>query len=872
MHKYFRIFLILFLTLFIGICSPETVRAQSMKREQSVKVDDLSDDQIRLMMQRAKSMGYSDQNIIQYARSQGLSAIEMSKLSRRINKIRSGDNKRKSSISDFQEEKKREILTDYLTQLAFEEEQKEIELEDLPINQNFGYSVFNDETRKLSFETNLNFPPPPNYVLGIGDEIVIDIFGASEWNYTESIQPNGKLFLSNVGPIYLNGLTLKEAQTKIKNRLSSVYVELSGTTPSTFLQVSIGMVRNISVNIVGEVNVPGTYTINALTTVFNALYAAGGPTLMGTLRDIKVFRQSEQIATVDIYEFLLKGNSNSNIHLQHNDVIIIGPYKSRIELQGAVKRPGFYETLENETFSDLLTYAGGFVSNAYEERISITRSNNASKKVLDIYKNQFEEFNLKDGDVFSVGEIQNRFENRIIIKGAVFRPGPYALKDDITVKKLIDLADGLTGDAFTGRALLTRMYPNYSIETLSLNLEKILSGEMEDVKLQKEDVLQINSIYDFEEEKFVRITGEVNNPGVYRFSDNFSLKDLIFQAKGLKKAAKGGTAFISRRPPQQSAYAQIETEQLAITDNLKVSSNEYLLRPFDHVTIRKNPSYFEEKSIQILGQVNLPGTYPIESADERISDVIGKANGLNEFAYPAGATLIRKSEFNRNSNDQQEKKSNLLNFLNNMDTTLYSESDLVVINKINEELGYDQNKNNPKNENLSALAQKNRIKEISNNNTGADINLKEAESIALDLTNILSNPGSIDDLILEDGDIINIPKKLSTVSVMGKVLYPNTIGFESSKGLKYYINEAGGFNNRAKRKHTYVVYANGNAAKTNNFLGIKFYPKIAPGTEIIVPEKPIKVGVNTGDIIAISTSLITSLTLIGVTLLNNTLN
>ena len=872
MHKYFRIFLILFLNLFIGICSPETVRAQSMKREQSVKVDDLSDDQIRLMMQRAKSMGYSDQNIIQYARSQGLSAIEMSKLSRRINKIRSGDNKRKSSISDFQEEKKREILTDYLTQLAFEEEQKEIELEDLPINQNFGYSVFNDETRKLSFETNLNFPPPPNYVLGIGDEIVIDIFGASEWNYTESIQPNGKLFLSNVGPIYLNGLTLKEAQTKIKNRLSSVYIELSGTTPSTFLQVSIGMVRNISVNIVGEVNVPGTYTINALTTVFNALYAAGGPTLMGTLRDIKVFRQSEQIATVDIYEFLLKGNSNSNVHLQHNDVIIIGPYKSRIELQGAVKRPGFYETLENETFSDLLTYAGGFVSNAYEERISITRSNNASKKVLDIYKNQFSEFNLKDGDVFSVGEIQNRFENRIIIKGAVFRPGPYALKDDITVKKLIDLADGLTGDAFTGRALITRMHPNYSIETLSLNLEKILSGEMEDVKLQKEDVLQINSIYDFEEEKFVRITGEVNNPGVYRFSDNFSLKDLIFQAKGLKKAAKGGTAFISRRPPQQSAYAQIETEQLAITDNLKVSSNEYLLRPFDHVTIRKNPSYFEEKSIQILGQVNLPGTYPIESADERISDVIGKANGLNEFAYPAGATLIRKSEFNRNSNDQQEKKSNLLDFLNNMDTTLYSESDLVVINKINEELGYDQNKNSPKNENLSALAQKNRIKEISNNNTGADINLKEAESIALDLTNILSNPGSIDDLILEDGDIINIPKKLSTVSVMGKVLYPNTIGFESSKGLKYYINEAGGFNNRAKRKHTYVVYSNGNAAKTNSFLGIKFYPKIAPGTEIIVPEKPIKVGVNTGDIIAISTSLITSLTLIGVTLLNNMLN
>ena len=251
MHKYFRTFLILFLNLFIGICSPETVRAQSMKREQSVKVDDLSDDQIRLMMQRAKSMGYSDQNITQYARSQGLSAIEISKLSRRINKIRSGDNKRKSSISDFQEEKKREILTDYLTQLAFEEEQKEIELEDLPINQNFGYSVFNDETRKLSFETNLNFPPPPNYVLGIGDEIVIDIFGASEWNYTESIQPNGKLFLSNVGPIYLNGLTLKEAQTKIKNRLSSVYAELPGTTPSTFLQVSIGMVRNISVNIVG---------------------------------------------------------------------------------------------------------------------------------------------------------------------------------------------------------------------------------------------------------------------------------------------------------------------------------------------------------------------------------------------------------------------------------------------------------------------------------------------------------------------------------------------------------------------------------------------------------------------------------------------
>ena len=872
MHKCFRFFLFLFLHFFIGICIIETVSSQSIKREQSVKVDNLSDDQIRMMMQRAKSMGYSDQNIIQYARSEGLSAMEISKLSRRINKLRAGDNKRKSSISDFQEEKKKEVLTDYLTQLAFEEEQKKIELENLPINQNFGYSVFNDETRKLSFETNLNFPPPPDYVLGVGDEIVIDIFGASEWNYTESIQPNGKLFLRNVGPIYLNGLTLREAQTKIKNRLASVYVELSGAAPKTFLQVSIGMIRNISINIVGEVNVPGTYTINALSTVFNALYAAGGPTLMGTLRDIKVYRQSKQISTIDIYDFLLFGNSNSNIHLQHNDVIIIEPYKNRIELQGAIKRPGFYETLENETLENLLTYAGGFISNAYEKRIRVTRSNDASKQVLDIYKTQFEEFKLQDGDVFSIGEIQNRFENRVIIKGAVFRPGPYALKDNLTVKKLIGLADGLTGDAFTGRALLTRMHPDYSIETLTLNLEKILSGEMEEVKLQKEDVLQINSIYDFEEEKFVRITGEVNNPGVYRFSDNLSLNDLIFQAKGFTKAAIGGTAFISRRPPQQSAYDQIQTEQLAINDNLEVSSNEYLLRPFDHITIRKNPNYFEEKSIQILGQVNLPGTYPIESADERISDIIGKANGLNEFAYPAGATLIRKSEFNRDNNDQLEKKLNLLNFLNNMDTILYSESDLVIINKINEELGYDQNKINAKNENLSALAQKNRIKEISNNNTGADINLKEAESIALDLTKILSKPGSIDDLILEDGDIINIPKKLNTVSVMGKVLYPNTIGFESSKNLKYYISEAGGFNNRAKKKHTYVVYANGKAAKTNSFLGIKFYPRISPGTEIIVPEKPIKVGVNTGDIIAISTSLITSLTLIGVTLLNNTLN
>ncbi len=872
MHKCFRFFLFLFLHFFIGICIIETVSSQSIKRDQSVKVDNLSDDQIRMMMQRAKSMGYSDQNIIQYARSEGLSAMEISKLSRRINKLRAGDNKRKSSISDFQEEKKKEVLTDYLTQLAFEEEQKKIELENLPINQNFGYSVFNDETRKLSFETNLNFPPPPDYVLGVGDEIVIDIFGASEWNYTESIQPNGKLFLRNVGPIYLNGLTLREAQTKIKNRLASVYVELSGAAPKTFLQVSIGMIRNISINIVGEVNVPGTYTINALSTVFNALYAAGGPTLMGTLRDIKVYRQSKQISTIDIYDFLLFGNSNSNIHLQHNDVIIIEPYKNRIELQGAIKRPGFYETLENETLENLLTYAGGFISNAYEKRIRVTRSNDASKQVLDIYKTQFEEFKLQDGDVFSIGEIQNRFENRVIIKGAVFRPGPYALKDNLTVKKLIVLADGLTGDAFTGRALLTRMHQDYSIETLTLNLEKILSGEMEEVKLQKEDVLQINSIYDFEEEKFVRITGEVNNPGVYRFSDNLSLNDLIFQAKGFTKAAIGGTAFISRRPPQQSAYDQIQTEQLAINDNLEVSSNEYLLRPFDHITIRKNPNYFEEKSIQILGQVNLPGTYPIESADERISDIIGKANGLNEFAYPAGATLIRKSEFNRDNNDQLEKKLNLLNFLNNMDTILYSESDLVIINKINEELGYDQNKINAKNENLSALAQKNRIKEISNNNTGADINLKEAESIALDLTKILSKPGSIDDLILEDGDIINIPKKLNTVSVMGRVLYPNTIGFESSKNLKYYINEAGGFNNRAKKKHTYVVYANGKAAKTNSFLGIKFYPRISPGTEIIVPEKPIKVGVNTGDIIAISTSLITSLTLIGVTLLNNTLN
>jgi protein involved in polysaccharide export with SLBB domain len=868
MHNYFKIFVIFFFTLFIGAFSVATVTAQSIGKAQSMKVDNLSDEQVLMMMQRAKSMGYSDQNIVQYAKSEGLSSLEITKLSGRINKIRNEENKQKRTFSNRQEEKKKELLADETKQSAVQKNQK-IELDVLPSIQNFGYHVFNKKNRALSFETTLNFPPPIGYVVGAGDQIVIDVFGASEWNYTESIETNGQIFLSNVGPIYLNGLTLKEAQKKIKVRLADVYKGLLGAHPSTFLQVSIGKIRNISINIVGEVNVPGTYTINALSTVFNALYAAGGPTFMGTLRDIKVYRQSKQIATVDIYDFLLNGNTNSNVHLQHNDVIIIGPYANRIELQGAVKRPGFYETLEDETFENLLTYASGFTSSAYEKRISVIRNNDASKQVLDIYKEQFNEFNLQDGDVFSIGEIQNRFENRVIIKGAVFRPGPYALTEDLNLKILIGLADGLTGDAFTGRALLTRMHPDYSVETLALNLEKIMSGEMGDIKMQKEDVLQINSIYDFEEEQFVRITGEVNNPGVYRFSNNLSIDDLIFQAKGFKKAAIGGAAFISRRPLEQSAYFQIETEQLVINENLEISDNEYLLRPFDHITIRKNPNYFEEKSIQILGQVHLPGTYPIESADERISDVISKANGLNEFAYPEGATLIRKSEFNRSSNDQQEKKSNLLNFLNRMDSPHSSESDLIVIDKINEELSYDQNKYSPQNESLSALAQKNRINEISNNPSGTDINLIEAESIALDLNKILSKPGTIDDLVLEDGDIINIPKKLSTVRVIGKVLYPNTIGFESSKGLKYYINEAGGFNNRAKKRHTYVVYANGNAARTNSFLGIKSYPKMAPGAEIIVPEKPIKVGVNTGDIIAISTSLITSLTLIGVTLLNN---
>ena len=868
MPNYLKInFIVVFLLLMV-FAGGEQLMAQNFGNTKSVKVDELSDDQIRMMMQRAKSMGYSDQNIIQYAKSEGLSTVEISKLTRRISKIRIEDNKGKETSTKNDEARKKQALTEYLTALALEGEKESLELENLPINQNFGYSVFNNETRELSFETNLDFPPPPDYILGVGDEIVIDIFGASEWNYTELIQPNGQLFLSNVGPMYLNGLTLAEAEKRIKTRLTSVYPELTGAKATTFLQVSVGIVRNISVNIVGEVNVPGTYTVNALSTVFNGLYAAGGPTLMGTLRDIKVYRNGKEVTVVDIYQFLVFGKTNSNIRLQHDDVIIVGPYANRINIEGAIKRPGYYQMLDGETFESLLKYTGGFTSDAYQKKINLVRNSTEKKQISNIYDSQFSIFEIKDGDQYLVGEIQGTFENRVMIKGSVNRPGNYALTDQMTLMNLIQVANGITGDAFTGRVLITRMRDDFSIETISADLSKIIQGAQPDISLKKEDVIQISSIYDLEEEQFIRLSGEVNSPGVYRYAENLSIEDLLFQANGFKRAAKGGTLFISRRPAQQSANAQIESLQLSINEDLGLSAGEYQLRPFDHVIVRRNPNYYEEKTVQIVGQINLPGTYPIESTNQRISDIISKAGGLNEFAYPEGATLIRKTEFHVSNQEQYQRRLNLTNFLNGLDTAMYSESDLLLISKINEEMTYSNKQNSESAENFTALAKKNRIQELANSGIQTNLNNKEAESIALDLKKLMAQKGSPEDLILEDGDIISIPKKLSTIRVMGKILYPNTLQYEASKSVKHYIGQAGGFSNRAKKKHTYVVYANGNAARTSSFLFFKSYPKVAPGAEVIVPEKPVKIGVNTGDLIAITSSLITSLTLVAITLLN----
>lgn len=849
-----KLYLFLALLVFFSCLAAEQALSQEIPDLSTINVDDLSDDQISQLLSRANSAGYSTQEVLQLAQVQGMPTSEVAKLSQRISQMsgsrviegRSYPGERTRGQNDW------ELITD---PAGHQPEPEEVPLEE----KIFGFALFSNANARLTFEPNLNLPTPRNYILGPGDVLYIDIYGASEQYFEARVNSEGRLLLANFGPVPVSGLTIEQAAERIKSKLAAVYTGIKAETPNTFVNVSLGTVRTIKVNIVGEVRMPGTFTLSSLASVFNALYVAGGVTTNGTLRNIKVFRANKLIKVVDAYDFLVGGQSDVNIQLADQDVIIVDPYTARVEVQGEVKRPGIFELKGEETLSTILAYAGGFTDEAYQERLSVTRKTNSEKVVADVFREQFELFEPKGGDVYKVSKILDRFSNRVQIKGAVFREGNYSLSDGLTVTALIKRAEGLTGDANLSRAIITRNKEDLTTETISFDLAKLLNGEQPDIVLQREDVVTIFSKYDLKEEYYVTIAGEVNHAGVFPFSDGMTVEDLIAKAKGLREAASQSNIEITRRVKDQNARDISEIILIQVDKNLALDGSEAatVLEPFDHVIVRRNPNYRVERFVRLEGEILFPGPYAITNVNERISDVVKRAGGLTEFAYPKGATLIRRTEFFENEPELARKLKSLKKTKENIEKTAESqtESDRYLAGKIDEEL-YQKALDLTDNDDLSSYAKRERLKAI---NVGGPFSggPAETEIIGINLEEIIARPGSKYDLILEEGDVISIPKQLQTVRLAGRVLYPTTVRYEDGKSLRYFITRAGGFDSRAKKNRTYVIYANGEVARTKSFLFIRNYPGVEPGADIIVPVKPIKVPLKPAEIIGATSGLAT---------------
>ncbi len=644
----------------------------------------------------------------------------------------------------------------------------------------FGRDIF--RTRLLSFEPNMNIATPENYVLDTGDQLVVDIYGASQRTISLSVSPEGTVTLPNYGPVKVSGLTVAAAQQKIRQTLGSRYT-------SSQMRLTLGQTRTLTINIMGEVRTPGTYTLSAFSTVFHALYRAGGITDLGTLRDIKVFRNGKQITSIDVYQYILHGRLAGNIRLQEGDVIIVSPYQCIVGISGNVKRPMFYEMRPDESAATLLEYSGGFTGEAYKKSIRLMRKAGERFSVFNIDEFDMATFKVADGDAFSVDGMLNRFENMVEVKGAVFRPGQFQLGKNVTsVRSLIEAADGITEDAFTARGLLHRLRPDRTLEVIPIDIQGLLAGTVADIPLQNEDVLFIPTHSDRINERTYTIGGEVISPGTYQFEENTTIEDLIIQAGGLTDAASTAKVDISRRiidPMATSTSKEISQNfSFSIKDGFVVDGQPgFILKPYDVVQVRTSPTFRRARSITVDGEVVFKGEFSMTTKNERLTDAIKAAGGLTEDAYVKGARLVRFL-----SDDELDRRKDMLRHV------LATQGGKDTVN----------------------------IKTL---------DLGRTYSVGIHLDKALENPGSDWDIVLREGDQIIVPEYNGTVKISGDVMYPNTVAFNSGKGYKWYVNQAGGFGTRAKKKKSYIVYQNGTMALAKD-------GKVEPGCEIIVPTKP----------------------------------
>ncbi len=830
----------IFIILAISIFGIKTVFSQTFDSFNNINFKEISTNQLDLILRNAQSQGLNQFDLLQIAKSQGLSNSEIEILNKKITSAKNKSYVAENASTPLEDTRMRKQWEEKME--IFREMESDV----------YGYEIFRGNTF-LSFQSNLNIPTPSDYVLGPGDKLFIDIYGQSENYYQAEVSPDGDLILENFGPINVSGLTIENSKKRLISRLKKVYTGINEN--KTFLNISVGIPRAVRVNIVGEVNLPGTYNFSAFNTVYNAIYVAGGITENATLREVKLYRNNELVDVIDIYKFLSQGDQFSNVRLENNDLIVVGPYTNRVSISKGVKIPGKFEIKNGETVSDLIKYAGGFSENSYSKSIRITRIFDDKYKIVDVYSDQFDFFELKSGDKIEVDKVIEKYENRLIVKGSVYKPGVYSLVKKMTVNDLIEKAEGLQPDTFMDRGFITRTNADFSTTNISFNVLNQINGLDKPIFLEKDDILNIISINDLKDENYIEISGEINRPGVYPFSKNLNLEDIILLAGGIRKNATLKSIEISRLNSSENSLSSSEVFYVDI-DNLNSDSN-FELKPFDNIIIRKDPNVEYLKFARIEGEVNYPGKYAISSKKERISDLIVRAGGPNEYAYYEGATIIRKTEFAEESSQIQNEINDLTRLREKLspDESVLTESEKLLISRIDNDLEKLKLESNS-NQDFSSFVKKERINEIVKRNAMSDdIPLAKSESIGINLDQIIKNPGLKSDLLLENGDIIIIPKKLETVRLRGELLYPTTVRHSPARGLKYYINSAGGFDLKAKRGSTYVVYANGDVARTKKFLFFNLYPKVEPGCEVIVPKKSVKNPLAASQILNFTTGL-----------------
>ncbi len=772
----------------------------SINNLQSVKVDQLKDPQITDFVKKYTDAGYTLADIEQIAKARKMPSAEWEKLKMRINEIEAQE----SSPVEVAE------MSEKIAETAAQNRKLESDAHD---NRIFGLSLFSNS--KVSFEPSQSVATPRNYVIGPSDVLHIDVFGMAEATYDLTVNKEGNIRIPNAGVAQISGLTIENAEKVIKKKLSEIYSSIH--TGRTNVSVSINNIRSIKVYIMGEVTTPGSYTLTSVSSVFNALNACGGPSNNGSMRNIKVIRGGKEIAKVDLYEFLTNGVMPSNTTLQDQDVIQVPTYGKRVEIIGEVKREGIYEVKEGETLQKLIDYCGGFTDKAYTERISVTRNIDGEKSVADVSKELFGMFTPQAGDVYRIGQILEKYSNRVQITGSVFRPGVYALEEKMSLRDLVKKADGLTEDAFMGSATIVRLQEDLTPEIISFNVKDLMDGNF-NIELRKEDVVTIGGKNEFEYKKQIYVLGRVLSPGAFPYYENATLRDMIFLSKGFEENADPSKIEVVRMIQDdnelKNGKKKSEVFLLSLDNELNGADGDFKLMPNDQITVRIKEGYEKLGTVQIVGEARQPGVYAITDKTEKISDIIARAGGVTQYAYTKGAFLLRNST---RTEAEKRRDIKIIEMLNNAEEDEMKQ-------KIRKEL------------------------------------MERQDLVGIQLDKILENPGDEEsDLKITNGDVIFIPLEMQTITIGGSVQVPGKEVY-NTKRLRSYVKGAGGFTSNAKKKSVYVAYPSGRIASTKHILWMKNYPNVEPGSHIYVPEKIDKSTDSkerTTFIVSISSSIIT---------------